>query len=220
MEYFRKRQQRYGAAWGTAAALAGVAVAWWVLPESSPDPGRLKRAVWLFGSAHFVELGPLKVEEVVSAFPRLGAVYNGSRPALWYAIPGAAAALGSCGINMSMGRTSRRDYILKNSAAILLGYLPMTLLVLLWSRALGAAGEGLMVVAMGFLALFIGASVLGKVYEQAPAIAVTSLSGLVGIGLLVLLGGMLIARVLIPVSAVAAIGSLLGAGVTYTARNY
>lgn len=216
-----ERQQRYGALWGAIAFGIGVAVAWHFLPESvGQSPDRFKRAIWLYLSSHYFAVGPIQVENLVSMFPRLGIVETGSRPDIWYVIPILSSALGAIGVNETLGRSSDHERILRNGALMFIGYIPIAVAGIVWSEATPSIGIFVVIVAVAFLALAVGSSVLGETTRGTPVFAVTSLWGLLGIGLLILLGGYVLVRILIPVAVAAAGGAILGSGVTYVARNY
>lgn len=213
------RQQRAGAMWGALAFGAGVAVAWWIIDPGTP-PSRLKRAVWVFLSSHYVTIGPIQVEATVRSLPRLGVVTRGERPVLWHSIPILVGAIGATGINMGLGRTTDPNKILKNSGLLLIGYLPIALIAAVWSGAVGAVGWLLAIIAGAFLALAVGSRAVGGTTQGTPVLAITSLGGLLIIGLILLLGGLLILEILIPIAALAASGIVLGSGVVYVARTY
>jgi len=214
-----ERQQRKGAIWGSLAFGAGVAVAWLIVsPES--DPSRLKRAIWIYLSSHYVAIGPVKVEAVLNSLPRLGLVTRGERPELWYAIPVFVTAVAASGTNMALGRTSDPNLMLQNSILILVGYLPVALIAAVWSGAAGAVGWLLVIIAIAFLALVVGSQAVSSSTRGTPILAITSLGGLLGIGLIVLLGGWFVIRLLIPVAVLGLGGAMLGTAVVYAARTY
>lgn len=213
------RQQRRGAIWGAAAFLAGVGLAWWVLgPGASPD--RFNRAMWLYLSGHYATVGPISVAGLVEVLPRLGLVSAGQYSTVWHALPVLVVGLAAAGMNISMGYTLSPDYILRNSAAVLVGYLPSALIAIIWSGASGPVGTYLLVIAAGFFALAIGSRAIGGALGGLPVFAVTSIGGLVLAGLLVLVGGLFVLELLLPVAIFAAGGGALGSALVFVARAY
>lgn len=214
-----ERQQRTGAIWGALAFIAGVSVAWWLV-EPGNETDRLKVATWIFLSSHYVAIGPIEVDAILNNMPRLALVTRGGRSELWHAIPVFVTALAATGVNISLGRTKDPNLLIQNSAMVLIGYLPVALIAAVWSDATGAAGMLLVVIAGAFLALAVGSRAVSGTTQGTPVLAITSLGGLVVIGLIVLLGGWFIVRLLIPVAALAVAGVVLGTAVVYAARNY
>lgn len=214
-----ERQQRKGAIWGALAFGAGVAVAWWLVNPNS-DPSRLKRAIWIYLSSHYVAIGPVKVASVLNSLPRLGIVARGGRSELWHAIPVLITGIAAAGTNIALGRTNDPNLMLQNSALILVGYLPTALIAAVWSGAAGAAGWLLVIIAVAFLALAVGSQAVSRSTKGTPVLAITNLGGLVGIGLIVLLGGWFVIRLLIPIATLSLGGVALGTAVVYVARTY
>lgn len=201
------------------AFVGGVLVAWWLLtPEASPT--RVKRAIWIYLSAHYVSVGPLKVEALLNNIPRLGLVTRGNQPSLWHSVPIFVTGLATAGVNIALGQTRDQNLMLQNGLTVLFGYLPIALITAVWSGATGPAGVLLIVIAGAFLALAVGSRAVSGAAQGTPIFAVTSLGGLIGIGLVVLLGGWFIVRLLIPVAVLSSAGIVLGVGVVYFARNY
>lgn len=213
-----QRQQRVGAIWGVIAFLGGAAATWWVV-EPNGEATRLNRTLWLYLSAHYRPMGPLPVEAVVQSYPRLALVESGARPKVWYLIPVATSALGAAGANITLGRTHDWQKIAENSALVLLGYLPAALIGVVWSEAAPSLGFFLIIVGGAFLALAVGSRAVGSATQGTPVLGVTSLWGLFGIGLLVLLGGFLVINLLLPIAVFALIGSAVGTGVVFVART-
>lgn len=200
------------------AFLGGVAATWWVV-EPNAEATRVNRALWVYLSAHFRPLGPLPVEAVVSSYPRIGVVESGNRPKVWYLIPVAAAALSAAGANVTFGRTHDWQKIAKNSALILIGYLPAALIGVVWSNAAPSLGFFLIIVGGAFLALAVGSRAVGSATQGTPVLGVTSLWGLFGIGLVILLGGIVVINLLLPIAAFGIIGGAVGTATIFIART-
>lgn len=213
-----QRQQRVGAIWGVLAFAAGIAAAWWVVGAGG-STDRFQHAVWLYLSSHYKSIGPIGAEVVWQSYPRLGLVTGGDRGRIWYLIPVLMVALAAVGANISLGHTRNWKYMGENGAMVLLGYLPAALIGVVWSDAAPSLGWFIILVVGAFLALAVGSSAVGSATRGTPVLGVTSLWGLVGIGLVLLLGGYLVIRLLLPVAAVAGIGVAVGTGVVYLART-
>lgn len=213
-----QRQQRVGAIWGVLAFAAGVATAWWVVGDGG-STDRFQHAVWLYLSAHYKSIGPIGADVIWQSYPRLGLVTDGNQGRIWYVIPVLTVALAGGGVNISLGHTRNWKYMVENGAMVLIGYLPAALIGVVWSDAAPSLGWFIILVVGAFLALAVGSSAVGSATQGTPVLGVTSLWGLAGIGVILLLGGYLVIRLLLPVAAFAAIGIAVGTGVVYLART-
>lgn len=203
--------------------MLGAVVCWWTISPEPSDPSRLNRSLWVFLSAHMVSLGPIKSGAVVRNFERLSLVASGSKPAIWHAIPLAASFIGATAMNLAMGRTTRRDYILQNSGVAAVGYIAVALLALTISNAAPSITIAALILGGGLLALTVGSSLVGQATRRGggvPVFGITSLGTLALIGGVALIIGFVVVRILLPIALVAGFGAILASGLVYGTRNY
>jgi hypothetical protein len=214
----QKRQVKYGGIYGVGAAILVLVIAYWLTPETGLPSW--KTAAFVLLDAHAVEI-------VVDQKPGTPLFYPGD---VDYLSPDArralqvlsvmSASIASVLTSVSMGWTTRQEYILKNSLYPAGAYSVALFAILLLSNARPGFRLTIFVLVGGMLALWIGSTVLQGATGGFPLIGVVSLGGILLVGLLVLAVGWTLVQIMLPIVGIAVGGALLGGGAVYVAREY
>lgn len=209
----RQRQLTYGLAFGSSAFLAGLLVAILVTPQSVlSGVARWKAATWVFFSAHFmpIQTAVFTRVDVIAQVPALQSLR---------VVPILLTTAGGLATVLAVGYTPRFTHILQNSAAVIVGYVASGVVVFIASGA--RPGVALIVVGAAVIgaAAYIGATLTQSLTADLPVFAVTSLGGIVAIGLLVLVGGVAVLSAFLPLVGIAGAGAVVAAIVAWVARN-
>lgn len=216
----RQRQLLYGTVFGLATFLVGWLITYVLTPSDLlTNFPRWKVTLWVFLSAHFVSISGLQLGGLSSAFTQVDLITQIPTLRSLRVVPILLTALGGVMMVEAMNYTTRFKYLIQNSGALLTGYLAAGLLAFVISEA--QPGVALIIVLAVLLAggAYIGGTVTQRFTAGVPVFAVTSLGGVVLIGLLVVLGGLVVLQSIAPLVGVSLVGVTVGAVLAWTARN-
>lgn len=218
----RERQTLYGLFWGAAAFFAGWLTLLLVLP---PDPLGLgvpdwKQAAWVFINVNGIPISGSSFDSGFLAAFRLYDVAQ-TRPELAplrvlpivLTIPAAVLA------NEGIGYTRRYRYVIENSAFVVLGYLAAGLTTIVVTDARPGLSALLGLFVLVGLGIVVGSMVVGLINEAVPVLALTTIGGIILIGIAAIAGIALILKTILPLLVLSFIGGEIGGGLVYVTRN-
>lgn len=213
----QRRQARYGGIYGTAVAVLALATTYWIMPEASTG---WKKAAFTLLDAHGIEIMVDKRPASALTYPEeVDYLSGGARRALQVFLI-MSVAVASILTSISMGWTTRQEYILKNSLYAAGAYSVTAFAILLLSNALPGLRLAIFALLGGALALWVGSTVLQGATGDFPVFGVVSLGGILLVGFLILSVGWALVRVMVPILSISIGGALLGGGAVYIAREY
>lgn len=216
----RQRQLLYGTAFGVAGFLVGCLITHLVTPAGFlEDMPRWKVTVWVFLSAHFVPISGLQVGGLSAAFTRVDLVSQVPALQTLRVVPVLLTALGGLLVVEAVNYTTRLKHLIQNSGALLMGYLSTGILLFVVSEAQPGVSILLVLAAVLGGCAYLGGVVTQRITGGVPVFAVTSVGGIVAIGLLVVLGGVVVLQAIAPLIGVSVVGVLAGALLAWIARN-
>jgi len=212
-------QLRYGAIWGLGTFAGGILYTLAVLPESlrTADIASWKIASWVWLNAHGVGIAGQQVGGLGMLFQDVSFLRENPSISLLSSVPPLFALLTVLLVVISMGGVQRDRHILENAVAGVGGYLLAGLITVIVSGAQPGVGLiiGLVVVLGG--AMYVGAAVASRL--PIPVFAVTSLSGLLGIGLFLFIAAGVVSTVVLPLGRAALLGGVFGIAAVWVAVN-
>ncbi|MFW6436873.1 MAG: hypothetical protein ACOCYZ_04500 [Halococcoides sp.] len=216
----RQQQLKYGAVFGLATFFVGWAITYVLTPpDLLIDTSRWKVTLWVFLSAHFVSISGLQLGGLSSAFSQVDLIAQEPMLRGLRAVPILLTALGGVMMVEAVNYTTRFKYLIQNSGALLTGYLSAGLLAVVVSGAQPSVAVIIVLAVLLAGGTYIGSTVTNRLTTGLPVFAVTSLGGVVLIGLLVVLGGLVVLQSIAPLIGVSLVGVTIGAVVAWTARN-
>jgi len=216
----RERQLVYGSIYGVATFIVGWLIAYLFTPQSLlTEVPRWKSTLWVYLSAHFVSISGLQVAGVFNAFSEVDLVSQVPALHSLRAVPFLIVALGGVVTDETVGYSTRFWHLIQNSGSVLIGYLSAGLLAFVASEA--QPGVSVLIVGGVVLgsAVLIGSTVTQRFTRGIPVFALTSVGGLLLVGLLVVLGGVVVLSSIWPLIGVSVVGAFSGACLSYIVRN-
>lgn len=215
----RKELYSYGLIWGILSFITGIGTTLAVLPEKlkALEVASWKVATWVWLNAHGLPIS----EQAVSDSPlNTGQLtFIGPNPELHLlrVIPLFLAAITVLMVVNSMNGVKNDSQLLQYSVVGAGGYIFAGLLAIVVS----GAQPGIVMIIAIMLVLAAAAYLGGRVAQQLPipVFALTSIGGLVGIGLLVLFGAGAVLAIAIPLGKYAVAGALGGAVAVWIGKN-
>lgn len=216
---YRKRLFSYGVLWGSLTFLAGIGITLATLPETfaNVEVEGWRIATWIWLNAHGVGIDGMQVGGLNMAFQTVGFISNNPELHMLRVVPLLLAAICGLVVTATMGGASRDKHVLENSIVAVGGYVLAGLGAVVVSEA--RPGVGMIVVLILVLggALYTGSLVANRL--PIPVFAVTTLSGLLGIGLFVFLAAGVVSTVAIPLGKHAAAGGVVASVALWVASN-
>jgi|GEM_PF-1860018 len=213
-----ERRQRYGLLFGLAAFGVGWGLMYLLAPDLSGDQtDRWLPVTWLHLSAHYIPISGLQTQGLSAVGTSVDFKQQVGAP-LAPAIPGLALLVSAAITADIVGYTERFDYLIKNCLGPLYGYLPALFVAYIWSAANPTIAIAVAVLLILGLALYLGSAVVGQL-AQIPFFGVTTLFGVIAIGLVVLLAGASLVAVLWRAVVFCVATLAAGAVMMYAVRN-
>lgn len=216
----RQRQLVYGSIFGVATFLVGWAITYLLTPpEILTGLPEWKATLWVFLSAHFISISGVQLGGMRTMFTKVDLIAQLPMLQSLRVVPVLITALGGIMMVEAVGYTRRFSYLLQNSGALLIGYLSAGLIAFVVSEA---QPDVAMLVVLGVViggAAFIGGTVTQRLTGSIPVFAITSIGGIILIGLLIILGGFVILQSIAPLVAISVVGITVGAILAWIARN-
>ena len=183
-----ERRQRYGFLFGLGAFVLGWGLVYMVAPElTDGDTDRWLPVTWVYLSAHHIPISGLQTEGLSAVGTAVNYKQEVGVP-LASAIPVLALLVSAATTADIVGYTGRFDHLISNCLAPLYGYLPALFVAYVWSAANPTIAIFVAIVFLAGVALYLGSAVVGQL-AQIPFFGVTTLFGVIGVGLVILLAG-------------------------------
>jgi hypothetical protein len=217
----RQRQYVYGGAWGLFALVVGYGSVLFTLPDElaqwSTETWRV--AAWVYLSANSIPIAGTQVAGLSGFGKQYDLVAGTGVSPTIRAIPVLAVMLAAVLSTISIGYSTRPRHIFENSVVAGIGYFIATSALLFLSNARPGLAIILGIAAVITGAFWLGSRLLVGVAGGVPILGITSISGIVGIGLAAMLVIAVAVSTLLPLVGIALGGSLVGAGLVTVARN-
>lgn len=198
MRSLRRRQLQYGIQWGTLAFVVGIGIVWATLPadlkQASVETWRITTWVWV--NAHGIGIAGSQVGGFSMAPKTVGFIQPNPKLHLLRILPLFLVTICGLLVNASMGGAHRDWHILENTLVATGGYVLTGLGAVLVSEARPGITMILFIIGVLGAALYSGALIARKLPIQ--AFAVTTMSSLVGVGLVAFVGIGVLSTVVIP----------------------
>lgn len=215
----RKRQYTHGIFWGILAFFGGVGITLVTLPEqfTQSDIEQWRIATWIWLNAHGVGIDGAQVGGWDMAFQTVTFIESNPELHMLRIVPVLLAALAGLLVTASMGGARRDKHILENCVTASGGYVLASLGAIVVSGA--RPGVELIILLTITLAggIYLGALLANQL--PIPVFAVTTLGGLLGIGLFVFLAAGVVSTVAIPLGKHAVSGGILASMLLWVANN-
>lgn len=216
---YRKRLYSYAVLWGILTFIFGIGISLVTLPDSFDEIGieTWRIASWIWLNAHGVGIEGTQVGGLDMAFQTVNLVQDTPQLHMIRVVPVLLVAICGLLVTATMGGTTNDKHILENAVAAVGGYLLAGLTTVIISGARPGVGlvAGLVVVLAG--ALYVGSVVADRL--PIPVFAVTSLSGIAGVGLFVLLAAGVVSTVVVPLGKHAIAGGVIATVGLWVSKN-
>lgn len=217
--YRKKELYSYGIVWGVLTFVTGVGMTLAVLPEQlkAAEVASWKLATWVWLNAHGLPISEQAVSGSALSSGQLDFIGPIPELHLLRVIPLFLGAFAAVMVVNSMDGVRDDSQLLEYSIVGAGGYIFAGLIAIVLSEA--QPGIILIIAIMGVLgaAAYLGGRVANRLHV--PVFAVTSIGGIVGIGLLVLFGAGAVLSIAIPLGKYAIGGALGGAVAVWIGNN-
>lgn len=216
----RRYQIRYGALWGSAAFLFGLAATYLVIPPDLLAVEKWRAAAWIFLNANGTPIAGIRVLGFSGIGRTVNLIEATDQLRALYTLPPVLVTLAAVLTGDSLRYTTRPKYIIQNCAGAFVGYTGAALVTILASGARPAVAFVILVSGLLGGGLLIGSTVANRFTGGFPVFGVTTLGGLAVIGLAVILGGITVITALLPLFAITFAGTLAATALLVTVRSF
>ena len=218
MRRYQKRQLTYGVTSGIFAFGCLWLLAALFLPDTPSGPD-WKASLRLLLGMHFIEI---KINETFTGAPVTSdatAVFTDAPVQQLRLVPPVAVAVAAAYAAREVSQTRRPQYILKNGASVLAGYLAALLVAFVVSDIRPDLTFAVLVILALGVALYLGSTVLSRLTGALPFFGVTSLGTIILVGLVVLVFGIRLLQVFGPALLVTGVATVAGSSLVIWHRD-
>lgn len=218
----RERQTLYGLFWGAAAFIAGWVISFLILPQ---DPLGLgvpdwKQTAWVFINLNGIPIsGSAFDPSFLAAFRLYDTIQTRPELAPLRILPILLTVPAAVLANEGIGYTRRSWYLIQNSAFVVLGYVAAGLATIVITDARPGLSVFLGLFVLVGLGIVVGSMIVRMINKAVPVLALTTLGGILLIGIAVISGIALILQTILPLIILSLVGSEIGGGLLYVTRN-